>query len=116
MRQLREGIHSGALEILAAYTGERAVGAAMVAYRLNISAGSYFASVEDLYVEPESRRQGVGCELLRLADERCSIRGISYVEVQVEEPDAESFYAACGYQWEAEVEVMSRSRPLRGEQ
>lgn len=111
--QLRASVDSGSLEVLAARAGERVIGVTILAYRLNISAGSCFASVEDLYVEPDHRRKGVGRELLRLAGERCSRREVSYVEVQVEDSEAEAFYAACGYQREMEVKVMSRSLVLQ---
>jgi GNAT superfamily N-acetyltransferase len=107
--RLRRGVEAGDLEILAARSGERTLGVAVLAYRLNISSGGRFASIEDLYVTQQARRQGVGRALLRAADERCAERGISYVEVQVEEAEAEAFYTALGYELEKGVRVFSRS-------
>jgi GNAT superfamily N-acetyltransferase len=107
--RLRRGVEAGDLEILAAQSGARTLGVAVLAYRLNISSGGRFASIEDLYVTQQARHQGVGRALLRAADERCAERGISYVEVQVEEAEAEAFYTALGYEPEKGVRVLSRS-------
>jgi GNAT superfamily N-acetyltransferase len=90
----------------------RILGVAVLAYRPNIPAGALFASIEDLYVRPEARRQGVGTALLTAANERCATRKISYVEVQVEGEPAESFYKTLGYELGAGVRVLSRSLAL----
>jgi len=110
--RLREAVESGDVEILAARTEDRILGAAVLAYRLNVSAGSLFASIEDLYVRPEARRRGVGRALLQATDERCTSRNISYVEVQVEGDEAGAFYAALGYEREPGVLALSRSLPI----
>jgi GNAT superfamily N-acetyltransferase len=107
--RLRRAVEAGDLEVLAARSGARTLGVAVLAYRLNVSTGGQFASIEDLYVSRQARRQGVGSALLRAADERCAERGISYVEVQVEEAEAEAFYTALGYEPEKGVRVLSRS-------
>ena len=85
------------------------LGVAVLAYRLNVSAGGLFASIEDLHVRQEARRQGVGRALLAAAHERCTKHNISYVEAQVEDAAAETFYAALGYEPETGVRVLSRS-------
>jgi GNAT superfamily N-acetyltransferase len=107
--RLRRAVEAGEIEILAARTEEQILGVAVIAYRLNVSAGGLFASIEDLYVRPEARRQSIGRTLLQAADERCARHGISYIEVQVEERKAETFYAALGYEPEAGVRVLSHS-------
>jgi GNAT superfamily N-acetyltransferase len=112
IERLRRAVEAGDVEILAARTEDRILGVAVLAYRLNISAGGLFASIEDLYVRPEARRRGVGRALLEAADERCASRNISYVEVQVEDDEAGAFYAALGYEPEPSVQVLSRSLPL----
>ena len=109
VEKLRRSVEAGDTEVLAARTEDRTVGVAVLAYRLNISAGGSFASVEDLYVRPEARRQGVGTALLTAADERCAARGVSYVEIQVEDEPAEAFYKALGYEAETDTRVLSRS-------
>ena len=50
--RLRKSIETGDIEVLAARTKDRTLGVAILAYRLNISAGGLFASIEDLYVRP----------------------------------------------------------------
>lgn len=111
-RRLREAVDRGDLEVLAARAEGRVVGVAVLAYRLSVSAAGLFASVEDLYVEPDARRRGVGRALLEAVGERCAARGVSYVEAQVEDEEAAAFYAALGYEEEPGVGVFSRSYVL----
>jgi GNAT superfamily N-acetyltransferase len=110
--ELRKSVETGDIEVLAAVSEGQILGVALLAYRLNTSAGAHFASIEDLYVRPEARRQGVGRDLLTAANERCAARRISYVEVQVEDEAAESFYKTFGYKSEVGVRVLSRSLAL----
>ena len=112
--QLRESVEAGDLEVLAAHAEERTVGVVVLGFRLNVSAAGLFASIEDLYVRPESRRRGVGRALLEAAAERCKIRGVSYIEAQVEDDEAAAFYSAMGYEPELGVRVFSRSYALEG--
>jgi GNAT superfamily N-acetyltransferase len=114
--RLRKAVEAGDVEVLAVRTEDQILGVALLAYRLSVSAGGLFASVEDLYVRPEARRRGVGRALLQAADERCEDHGISYVEAQVEEREAEQFYAALGYEPETSVRVLSRSLPIIDDQ
>ena len=110
--RLRKAVEAGDVEVLAARAEGQLLGVALLAYRLNVSAGGLFASVEELYVRPEARHRGVGRALLQAADERCEERGISYVEAQVEGKEAELFYAAVGYEPETGVRVLSRTLPI----
>jgi GNAT superfamily N-acetyltransferase len=114
--RLRKAVEAGDVEVLAARAEDQVLGVALLAYRLNVSAGGIFASVEDLYVRPEARRRGVGRAMLKAVDELCAERGISYVEAQVEEKEAELFYAALGYEPESGVRVLSRSLPIIDDQ
>ncbi len=107
--RLREAVEAENLEVLAARLENRMVGVAVLAYRLNISSAGPFASIEDLYVRPESRRRGVGRALLEAVTERCSTRGVSYVEAQVEDEEAAAFYSALSYEPEPGVRMFSRS-------
>ncbi len=111
-RRLRDATERGELEVLAARVEGRIVGVAVLAYRLSVSAAGPFASIEDLYVEPEVRRRGVGRALLEAVGERCAARGVSYVEAQVEGEAAAAFYVASGYEEEPGVRVFSRSHIL----
>jgi GNAT superfamily N-acetyltransferase len=110
--RLRGSVKTGDLEVIVARAKDRILGVLILAYRLNLSAGGMFASIEDLYVRPAARRRGVGRTLLETVDKLCAERGISYVEVQVEEKEAELFYAALGYELEPGVRVLSRSMPI----
>ena len=112
--RLRDAVAAGNLEVLAAREEGRAIGVAVLAYRLNASAAGLFASIEDLYVRPGSRRRGVGRALLEVVAERCRTRGVSYVEAQVEDEEAAAFYSALGYEPEPSVRVFSRSYALEG--
>ena len=109
---LRVAVERGEIEVLAAREEGRVFGVAVLAYRLSVSAARLFASIEDLYVEPAARRRGVGRALLEAVGERCTSRGVSYVEAQVDDEEAAAFYAALGYEEEPGVQVFSRSHVL----
>ena len=89
----------------------RVVGVALLSFGLNVSVGEAFASVEELHVGQRARRRGVGRALLAAVEERCAVRGISYVEVQTDD-EAVTFYEAMGYEPEEGVLVLSRGLPL----
>ncbi len=108
IERLRESVESGNTEILDASLQGETVGVAVISYRLNIAAGSRFASIEDLYVCPKARRKSVGRALLETVEEQCKTQGISYIEVQSDD-DSEVFYTALGYEMEPGVSVLSRS-------
>jgi GNAT superfamily N-acetyltransferase len=110
--RLKSAVERGDLEVLAARVepGVGLVGVAVLAFRLNVSAGVPFASIEDFYVRPEARRKGAGRALLEVVQERCQARGVSYVEVQTDE--AVPFYSAFGYKPEPGIQVLSRSYAL----
>jgi GNAT superfamily N-acetyltransferase len=107
--RLRKAVEAGDVEVLAARAEDQMLGVVVLAYRLNVSAGGLFASIEDLQVHPEARWQGVGRAPLVAAHERCTKHNISYVEAQVEDAAAETFYASLGYEQETGVRVLSRS-------
>lgn len=108
----RKELEIGNIEVLTAYLGGSALGVAVLAFRPSVSVGGCFVSVEELYVEPEARRRGVGRALLDAVEERCVSRGVSYIEVQATEEDAVAFYRALGYEVESDVRVLSRSVSL----
>ena len=114
VEELRRHVEAGDLEVLAARLEGRTVGVLVLAFRPNVSLGSAFASIEDLYVHPRARRRGVGGALLQAAEDRCLDRSVSYLEAQVEEVAADDFYAASGYEPEPGVGVLFRSLAIRG--
>lgn len=109
VERLARAVEGGDLDLLVARPEPEgpAVGVAMLAFRLNVSLGAPFASIEELYVSPDVRSQGIGWALLRAVGERCRARGISYVEVQTDE-EAAPFYEACDHEPETGVRVLSR--------
>lgn len=109
---LRASIEKGDYEVLVAYENADEVGVSVLSYRLSISAGDRFVSIEELYVRSQDRRQGVGRALLEAVAGRCADRGVSYVEVQAVGEEAQAFYAAMGYERGEGVAVMSRSYTL----
>ncbi len=111
-QKLRRAVETGELEVLAARAEGRVVGVVLLAYRLSVSAAGLFASIEDLYVRPAARRQGVGRTLLEAVERRCASCGVSYVEAQVEDEVAAAFYSMLGYEEEPGVRVFSRSYVL----
>jgi len=111
---LRAAVERGEIEVLAAREEGRVVGVVVLAYRLSVSAAGPFASIDDLYVEPGARRRGVGRALLEAVGERCTSRGVSYVEAQVEDEEAVDFYGAVGYEEVPGVRVYSRSHVIFG--
>ncbi len=114
LEELGRLVQAGDLEVLTARLDGRTAGVLVLAFRPNISVGATFASIEDLYVRPADRRRGVGKALLQAAEDRCGERGVSYLEVQVEEDGARALYAASGYETEPDARVLSRSLTIRG--
>jgi GNAT superfamily N-acetyltransferase len=110
--ELRRHVEAGDFEVLVARLESRVVGVLVLAFRPNVSLGASFASIEDLYVRPQARRRGVGGALLQAAHDRCTSRDISYLEAQVEEDPADTFYVASGYEPEFGVRTFSRSLPI----
>jgi GNAT superfamily N-acetyltransferase len=109
-RRLVQTVEAGDIEMLVARAepGGAPVGVVVLAFRLNVSAGVSFVSIEDLNVSPKARGRGAGRALLAAVEERCRARGVSYVEVQTDD-EAAPFYEACGYELETGVRVLSRS-------
>jgi GNAT superfamily N-acetyltransferase len=113
VRRLARAVEAGDIEVLTvrAEPSGAPVGVAVLAFRLNVSAGASFASIEDLYMSTEVRGCGAGRTLIEAVEERCRRRGVSYVEVQTDD-EAAPFYEACGYEPETGVRVLSRSVAL----
>ena len=112
-RQLARAVEVGDVEVLTARLGPGGapVGVAVLAFRLNVSTGASFASIEELYTSPDARGRGAGRALLEAVEERCRVRGVFYIEVQTDD-EAAPFYEACGYEPETGVRVLSRSIAL----
>ena len=74
-------------------------GLAVVSLRPNVWFDGPVALLDELYVAPGSRNQGVGTELLNSARREAKLRGAEYMEINVDEPDvdAQRFYERHGF-------------------
>ena len=84
-------------EILLA--GEPPCGIAQLRFRLSVWTGSDDAWLEDVFVEPEHRRAGVGRELMAASLERARERGCARVQLDVNERNeaALALYRSLGF-------------------
>ena len=111
--ELHVSAQRGEAGVIAARSGGEVVGVALVYYRLNVSAGGRFASIEEMQVRSENQGKGIGRELLKAVEETCAGRNVSYIEVQTDDA-AGVFYESCGFESEPEVRVLSRSVAFSG--
>jgi ribosomal protein S18 acetylase RimI-like enzyme len=85
--------------LLAAPDGdERPAGICQLRYRLAVWTGADDCWLEDLFVESEARRSGLGRALVTAAFERARARGCRRMELDVDEDNttALAFYATLG--------------------
>lgn len=85
------------LEVLLA--GDPAVGVAVTTFRPSVWDDGPVALLEELYVRPDRRGEGIGAALLETATDRARERGVTYFEINVDEGDidAQRFYRAHGF-------------------
>jgi GNAT superfamily N-acetyltransferase len=101
--------------LLAARSAGKIIGVAYVAIILSVEHGGLVGWLEELYVLPEYRDQGVGGALLKRALERAQELGLVAVdlEVDIEHKRAESLYAKNGFynlprsRWAKKIETLS---------
>ena len=98
-----------------ACAGENSVGHAVLTARYTMEHGASSGYVDDLYVEPEYRRRGVGFALLERLFHECQVRELAsvYVEVGQSNRPALALYAKFGLTPVTDGRVLL-SRPLRG--
>lgn len=86
-------------DVLALLIGEPAVGVALVTLRPNVWYEGPVAVLDELYVAPGSRGQGLGSSLLEAVEAHVRERGAELLEVNVdgEDVDARRFYERHGY-------------------
>ncbi|WP_415856708.1 GNAT family N-acetyltransferase [Sinomonas sp. G460-2] len=89
----------GAGDVVALLVGEPAVGLAVLTFRPNVWFDGPVALLDELYVEPARRGEGLGGELLAAAEALVRERGAELLEINVdgEDVDARRFYERHGY-------------------
>ena len=85
--------------VYAILAGDPTVGLALVTLRPNVWYDGPVALLDELYVAPERRGQGIGTRLLKAAEAECMRRGGRLLEINVdgEDSDARRFYERHGY-------------------
>lgn len=80
-------------------TGHPAVGIALVTLRTNLWHEGLVGLLDELYVAPDERNQGLGTALLKAAEAEVLARGGDVLEIGVdgEDIDAQRFYERHGY-------------------
>jgi GNAT superfamily N-acetyltransferase len=85
--------------LLLAWRDGRAVGLAYLSFQWTLEHGGRIAWLEELFVRPERRAQGIGGELLRAALAHASSTGCLAVDLEVEEAHekASNLYRRAGF-------------------
>ena len=87
---LTELIHalltSGFSDFIIAEQHSQNVGCLQINYRLSTHAAAPYAALEDMYVMPEARKQGIGASMLDYACQRAAGQGCAFIEAQIQ-PD-----------------------------
>ncbi len=86
-------------EVVALLAGEPAVAVALLTLRPNVWFDGPVALLDELYVAPGRRGQGIGSALLAAAEQVVRARGGQQLEINVdgEDTDARRFYERHGY-------------------
>jgi GNAT superfamily N-acetyltransferase len=86
-------------QTVALVAGEPAVAVALVTLRPNVWYEGHVALLDELYVVPERRGQGIGSAVIGLLLSLARERGVALVEINVDEDDvdAQRFYERHGF-------------------
>jgi GNAT superfamily N-acetyltransferase len=87
-------------ETFAILAGEPSLAVALVTLRPNVWYEGPVALLDELYVVPERRGEGIGSAIIDLLVAACRERGVSSIEINVDAPDvdAQRFYERHGFQ------------------
>jgi GNAT superfamily N-acetyltransferase len=87
-------------DTFAILAGEPSLAVALVTLRPNVWYEGPVALLDELYVVPERRGEGIGSAIIDLLVAACRERGVSSIEINVDAPDvdAQRFYERHGFQ------------------
>jgi ribosomal protein S18 acetylase RimI-like enzyme len=95
---VRDAVTSGRRLVLAAFEGERLVGAVQLDLESRRN-GLHRAEVMKLCVHRQSRRRGIGLQLMKLAEQTARVRGRTLLVLDTRRyDDAERLYRRLGYE------------------
>lgn len=79
--------------------GDPSVGVALVTLRPNVWYDGPVALLDELYVVPHLRDQGIGAALIGALTEECAARDVKAIEINVDESDTDTmrFYERHGF-------------------
>lgn len=106
-------LQSGSSDFLIATADNRPIGCLQIAYRLSTWHGGPYAYLEDFYLAPEARGQGVGTKLLDYALQRAEGQGADRIvlDVRAANTAAQRLYTRFGFTDEGSI-LMARPLPL----
>lgn len=86
-------------DTIAYLAGDPAVGVALVTLRTNVWYSGQVALLDELYVAPDRRGQGLGAAMIELLISEATDGGVSAIEINVDagDVDAQRFYERHGF-------------------
>ena len=106
-------LQSGVSDFLLATIADRPVGCLQIAYRLSTWHAVPYAYVEDFYLAPEARAQGIGTKLLDYALQRAEGQRADSIalDVRADNRSAQRLYARFGFSDTGSI-LLRRPLPL----
>lgn len=89
----------GRADVVAVLAGEPGVAVALLTFRPNVWYDGPVVLLDELYVRPERRNQGIGSAMLEFTVELARLRGCEYYEINVDSEDVDTrrFYERHGF-------------------
>jgi GNAT superfamily N-acetyltransferase len=80
--------------------GNEVIGYIMVTFGYSLEYRGRDAFIDEFYLYPQYRRQGIGTKTLAFAEDACRVSGVQalHLEADFKNPDAQRLYYRTGYQ------------------
>jgi GNAT superfamily N-acetyltransferase len=80
--------------------GNEVIGYIMVTFGYSLEYRGRDAFIDEFYLYPQYRRQGIGTKTLAFAEDACRVSGVQalHLEADFKNPDAQRLYQRTGYQ------------------